>query len=358
MSPVIWKKVSDTLVQDTRSGMFYARQSEKGRGRFFQTTGLRKKTEAQRKANEMLAQWRTGQLAQTLNARTVREVIEVLRDNLEREMMSGDRARKTWDSSDRPNLNQVEKHFGDEYVAEIDEIFWKDWIQTVGKGLGRTLGDIAKYLSMVLTYAHQNKLISRKPAIHNPDPAKEPPVPLTMDQIETLLEKANPVIADLIILAAECGLRPYESRRLQWEMIDFPRDCVLIKLPAAFTKTRRARELEAGPETSKMLRRRCRAKRSPYVFPSILEPSRPINEVWFSKKWRAAVKAAGLPKGTKFHWLRHTFFSQALLEANLPLPMVAAYGGNSPKILFDRYLAKDAGRTRKVAGAVKLRGKS
>jgi integrase len=39
--------------------------------------------------------------------------------------------------------------------------------------------------------------------------------------------------------------------------------------------------------------------------------------------WRAAVKAAGLPRGTRYHALRH-FYASALIRANLNPKVVQA----------------------------------
>lgn len=50
---------------------------------------------------------------------------------------------------------------------------------------------------------------------------------------------------------------------------------------------------------------------------------RPVRRSAFGDTWRAAVEAAGLPKGTRFHDLRH-FYASALIRANLNPKVVQA----------------------------------
>jgi integrase len=48
----------------------------------------------------------------------------------------------------------------------------------------------------------------------------------------------------------------------------------------------------------------------------------------FGDCWRAAVKAAGLPVGTRFHDLRH-FYASALIAANLNPKVIQARFGHA-----------------------------
>lgn len=348
-SSKIWKRVSDNLQLHKPSGIYYARKFRAGKGRFFKSTDERRKGQAQSKANDMISEWLYGKNPLTKYA-LLSEVLDKLKIVLEEDFHAGKRSPKTWEH-DRVYLKQVREYFGHLLITEIDEAFWLEWVRTRGRKLNKRLGDLSKYLSKVLAFAHLQKLIDRKPRIKNPDSKNTEVVTYSVQQIRSLLKSAAPEIRDLIILGAECGMRPYEARRLQWGMIDFGKK-VTIELPASFTKTRTYREFVAGPQSSDMLRRRRKERNGEFVFPSDQDPKKPINEITFSRRWRKAVKAAKLPAGSKFHWLRHTFFTMALLDAGKPLPKVAAYGGNSPKILYDRYLAKQADRTSDVAGSV------
>lgn len=349
--PKTWKSVSDNLVLHIPSQTYYARKYRKGKGRFFKTTGETRKGLAQSKANEMIAEWLFGKKPLGKYA-LVSEVCEKLQEDLQKEFENGDRSEKTWEH-DRVYLKQVKNFFGELFINEIDEEFWRTWVRNDGRKLNRTLGDLAKYLSKTLTFAHAQKLIDRKPKILNPDnkPGEKPVY--EFKSIRKLMDVIDPNLKDIVIIAAECGMRPYEVRKLEWSMVQFSKT-VVIQLPDWRVKTRKSREFMAGPMSSEALRKRYKKRTSAFVFPSHSDLKKPINEMTFSRKWRKAVEAAGLPKGSKFHWLRHTFFTHALLKAGKELPKVAAYGGNSPKILFDEYMSKQASRTSDVAGVLKL----
>jgi integrase len=349
-----WIKISDNMVLFEPTGVYYARKYRRGKGRFFKSTGERRKAVAQSKANEMISEWLTGMRAAVGRHATVGEVSDELMRVLREAKEKGDRAETTW-THDKVYLRRICKLFGDFPVASMDESFWEDWIRKSGRKSGHKLGDLAKYVSKVLTFAYERKLIDRKPKIRNPDERETEFKTYTNEQVKALMDAADPEMRDIIILAAECGVRPYEARRLQWNMVDVRKSEIVIQLPKWFTKTRRYREFVVGPRSAEMLRRRAVVRvHGPFVFPSDSNETKPINEMTFSKHWRKTVERAGLPKGSKFHWLRHTFFTRALLEAKKDLPKVAAYGGNSPKLLFDRYMAKEAERTQDVAGSVTL----
>lgn len=350
-SPKTWKRVSDNLILHIPSGMYYVRKFRAGKGRLFKTTGEIRKGHAQSKANDMISEWLYGKNRLTTYA-PISEVCDKLLLVLEQDFYDGKRAKKTWEH-DRVYLKQVKALFGKMLIAELDETFLDNWTRTTGRKTGKTLGCLFKYISKMLAYAHLHKLIDRKPRIKDPDPKAADVSIYTSEQIQALLAAADPEMKDMIILGAECGMRPYEIRQLKWDMVEFKK-LVTIRLPEWFTKTRTAREFVVGPSSSDMLRRRRKDPGTEYVFPSQLNPHRPVNEMTFSKHWRKLVLAAELPAGSKFHWLRHTFFTRALLEAEKPLPMVAAYGGNSPKILYDRYLSKQASHTSDVAGSVEV----
>jgi integrase len=170
--------------------------------------------------------------------------------------------------------------------------------------------------------------------------------------IMRFIEAAEPMLADLIVVAAETGMRPHETRELRWIWICLTGDRAIITLPAEFTKTAKERQIEASENVTVVLRRR--KNKTQFVFPLPSDPLKPISDVFLSRMWRKMLINAAMPEGLKFHWLRHTFFTKALIESKLPLAMVADYGGNSPTILFDRYLKTDANKTRVCAGVVRL----
>jgi integrase len=84
------------------------------------------------------------------------------------------------------------------------------------------------------------------------------------------------------------------------------------------------------------------------------DPLRPQTKVYQNRAWRKALSDAKITRGIWFYWLRHTFYTTALLEAKLPIQHVSEYGGTSIPTLQRVYLHSDAGRTKSVSGAVRI----
>jgi len=147
--PTIWVRASQNMVLHTPTGVYYVRKYRAGKGRLFRSTGETRKGRAQTLADEMLAEWLGGK---RLGGR--RYSIGELCDLLEVELSREENRRKRTHDKDRTYLPIIKHHFGDTWADEADEEFWGRWVRTTGKKLGRNLGDIAKYLSKVLTFAH------------------------------------------------------------------------------------------------------------------------------------------------------------------------------------------------------------
>lgn len=346
----IWQSIEPGLIRHNPSGIYYVRKFKDGK-RLTATTGTDKLTRARTIRDEMLAEWISGKAPD--RKKRIHQVCDELELVLEKEFANGDRRKRTFDH-DKTYLPIIKKYFGNYQASEIDEKFWADWVRDTGRSLNRTLNDIAKYLSKVLTHAYQQKYINRKPSISNPDKQKKIELIYENDEIERFIDNAEPDLKDLILIGAECGLRPHENHGLKWEWISFERNRVIITIPESYSKTKKARSLEASENAAVCLRRRYLKQVGPYVFPSPKDPLKPISSSHLRKLWGRMKKNAGITAKIKFHWLRHSFFTKALLDAQEPIQKVAEYGGNSPAILMDRYLKNDPARTRSVAGAVKL----
>ena len=131
--------------------------------------------------------------------------------------------------------------------------------------------------------------------------------------------------ADIIRLLLLTGCRRNEIVRLQWREVDGDRLRLL--------------DGKTGPRTV-ALNGRARAViarqgriGSPFVFPSPLDPGRPLNSDL--PLWRLVRREAGL-EDVRLHDLRHTFASQAVLHG-VPLPVVAQLLGHRSVPMTMRY---------------------
>lgn len=336
------------LHKDT--GTYYVRKAKAGRGRLFKSTRATSIADAKRVRDQLIAEFE-GHHSSGARKR-VRFVCDSLMKELEAEFKSGQRRKRTYDH-DKTYLPLIAQFFGDHFADELDEQVWKNWVRA-NRGK-RKVFDVAKYLSKVMSHAFAIKAAQRKPVFRVPKETAHAVEIYSDEDVKLFLGHARGDLRDLIILAAECGMRPHENREIRWRWISFRDGVAVISLPAEFTKTARGRTFEAGPNASQMLaRRHANPRRGEFVFPAPRDPRRPISDVQLSKLWRRMLVSAKITRKIKFHWLRHTFYTKALLDAQVPVQLVSEYGGTSIVTLQKHYLRGDARRTSAVARAVQL----
>lgn len=362
---------------DSKSGIFYVRKFVAGKGELFKSTKTRKRGLAKTVADQFIAEFITRKPGLRARRIKIEELCPLLLKSLKEETETKDQdghplRRPITHEKDRTYLENktfrekeiiapIPKYFGDCFADEIDELFWKNWVKKVGRKEGRKLGDIAKYLSMVLEHAFTEKYIGRKPRITNPDSQKNRALVYSGQQIVSFYANAEPLLQDLIIMAAENPLRPHEVREVRWEMLHFgkgadKRPQVVLRIPAWFAKVGESRELVLSQSTRLMLERR-RKQGKPggaFVFPAPRDPRRPVSKKVLGSMWARMKKNACITQDIKFHWLRHSFYTRALLEAREPVQLVSAAGGTSIATLQKKYLKPDAQKTASVSKAVNL----
>jgi integrase len=360
------------LLLHTKTGIYYVRKFKAGRGELFKSTGQTQISRARTVRDQLITAFEGGETL--IGRKRFAAVCDELLVELEKEHLILNEYGKPQRSvetiqKDRQMLRAplpekkikeggVRKLFGGNFVDQLDEEFWKNWQRNEGRALNRTLFDIGKYVSKVLTFAHARKYVMRKPVIEIPKLETKRHQIYQDKHIRLFIKHAEPLLKDLIMAEAPTGARPHEIRELRWEWISFYKGRVVVTLPPWFTKVRGdGREFQASPMLEKVLRRRYRERDrlSPFVFPSPKNPQKPVNKKHLSKMWRRMLKAAGLEPGTlKFHWLRHTFYNRALFEAREPIQHVSEYGGTSIATLQKNYFKSDSLRTASVSKAVNI----
>jgi integrase len=149
---------------------------------------------------------------------------------------------------------------------------------------------------------------------------------LTEDEEAKLLAHCNAQLKPLVVTALHTGFRKSELLSLRWENIDFRHH--LIKVEAAYTKTREARGLpmtETLTATLKQLKIRATTEPTASVF----------GYRQMTKTFAPAVQRAGIANFT-FHDLRHTFASR-LVMAGVDLATVKELMGHRHITMTLRY---------------------
>jgi integrase len=377
-----WESVPgcEYLVRRLPAGVYYVRKKKAGKGRLFESLGTTSKVNAKRIADERIAEWLGGK-RQALGKRPrVEAVVPQCLEQLERQASTKDkqgfplRAKRTADKDRtylaprkrpaRPPL--MTELFGEFFMDELDEQAWDAWLKRTGYRLGRDLGEIAKYLSILADYAFREKLIGRKPRFANPETHETKARVYEDADLISYHEHAEPMLQDMLEFVSEVPIRPHEIRELRWEFVRFDRDHTAeIHLPAWFPKNRKARAFRAGPNGSAMLWRRYRERLlgSEFVFPAPKDPKKPISDVMISRLWRRMIARLNearekenlppVPAG-KFHWTRHSAYTKVILDAQENIAKVSEVGGTAITTLQKNYLKSDPRRTASVGQAIKI----
>jgi hypothetical protein len=384
---------------DTKSGIYYVRKYIAGRGELFKSTKLRKKQLANTIADQMITEFSTRKKGLKNKRITVAEACGLLLEQLEKDTKTVNkdghllRRESTFRNKDLPYLRApwsgelkelksrektrkqgvIRDLFGEEYVDQIDEVYWKDWCKREGRREGIGLNDVAKYLSMVLSYAFEQKYIARKPEIRNPETHKKKAVVYTDEQVLAFFKAAEPELQDLIIIGSENPLRPHENREIPWSMVQILEETypdtevrvVEYVLEEHFVKVAKAaRRVRLTPNAAAVVARRWKARegrpegeRSPYVFPAPGDCQRPMGKVYMNRMWHRMKKKAGVPDGVTVHfeWFRHNVFRRLLKIHNVAIANVAQVGGTSMATIQKHYDLEEREAVLQVAGAISLK---
>jgi integrase len=200
-----------------------------------------------------------------------------------------------------------------------------------------TVHTVYSVLRAVMQGAVDDGLIPGNPCARVPLPKLDPRVfkPLTAAQVQALAENITPRYAVTVWLGAGAGLREGEALGLTKPRVAFLKKQLHVEeqdqngelAPLKTKASRRTIPLDdvvvnalaahmsayaLGPDEV-LVTNRCR---------------RMVKRSSFGHCWRQAVEAAGLPKGTRFHDLRH-FYASTLIAAGLHPKVIQARLGHA-----------------------------
>lgn len=147
---------------------------------------------------------------------------------------------------------------------------------------------------------------------------------LSEQEIRLLIENAEPQLRHLILVALNSGMRKNEILNLEWNQVNL--DEGFITLIAQKTKSRKIRRIPLNRSLHELFYKlQLRRKGNQYVFENP-KTGKPI--VDFKRSWNSLLKRLGIT-GVRFHDLRHTFATYALLKKGGDLVSLQATLGHA-----------------------------
>ena len=164
--------------------------------------------------------------------------------------------------------------------------------------------------AVVWGYIDENPFKKIKP----PKLKKSLPVFISKSEFEMVLNHTKAtMLKELYTTAFYSGMRLGEIVNLVWDCVDFKRKIIIVKNINGFvTKSKKERIIPMNSKLETLMIEKFssvnKANSNDYIFYRIKGIK--LNEGFVSKKFKRAVRAAGLNNNIHFHTLRHSFASR------------------------------------------------
>ncbi len=149
------------------------------------------------------------------------------------------------------------------------------------------------------------------------------------EEFHCLLESADENLVPILLMARHQGMRQGEIRHLKWEDVDMRRGIIHIPI----SKSGERRDIPMTEVIGRMLMRIPVKEREGLVFK--YDGKEIKRQGWLMHSFRRAVRKAGI-KDFRFHDLRHTFASHAVMNGG-GLAAVGALLGHKSMKMTQRY---------------------
>lgn len=233
--------------------------------------------------------------------------------------------------------------FGDRPLAAVRPSEVQTWVRGLSEKLAPATVEVCyRYLVSIFRAAEQDRLIAHSPCVKVKLPRieRQQVDPLEVAQVEALADAMPDRYRALIVLAAGTGLRQGEAFGLTVPAVDFlrrrltvDRQMVLVGgKPPHLGPPKTQASYRAVPLPDVVLEALAHhveqygTGAEDLIFTNV--NGDPIRRTRFSEIWRPAVKRAGLPKGTRFHSLRH-FYASLLIRHGESVKVVQSRLGHA-----------------------------
>ena len=240
--------------------------------------------------------------------------------------------------------------FGARPLAGIRPSEVQAWIRELSDTLAPATVKLAyRFFASAMRAAVRDRMLASSPCVDVklPELVRERVVPLELDQVQSLANVIPERYSALVIVGAGTGLRQGEAFGLTVDRIDFLRRTLTVDRQLV---TPGRGEPKLGPPKTKASHRTIplpdvvldALSQHVAVFPPdgiVFTNGRgePIRRSVFSRVWRRAVGASGVPAGTTFHDLRHHYASLLIRHGESVKVVQARLGHASAGETLDTY---------------------
>lgn len=351
------------LKMDPKTGIYYVVKFKKGKGQLFRSTGETDRDKARREALRILTEF-SGYAYKGYVPTFGDMAVQIIADK-KSQRYDADTA-----ASAHYSFLRLLPHIGEVKIDQLTPEHFEAYVDfRRDENPECRLFNDWKHFIMVCTKAHQKGYLRGKIKVDNPDEEFDSPGrELSDDEISRLLRAATgakwskyippkPILVQFVA-AYTMGMRKREILRLKKVNLDLEKR--EIHLQKKMVKTRKTRRFKMNPffyelivkHLAKYQTPRFKKKygSSPYVFPSPTDPMQPVDAN--KSAWNALKKAAKVE--CRFHDLRHTFLTRALLKLKLNPSDVSVYAGVSLRTLYEVYLHPHPEHTKDIANAIQI----
>lgn len=200
----------------------------------------------------------------------------------------------------------------------------------------------------ILRYAYEQGMMISLPKVRMFALETPEPIWITQAEFERFVALLRPLQAEIARFAVATGLRRSNITHLTWERVDMARRVLWIEGSKA--KGKKPIGLPLNERAMQVLRRR-QGKHEVWVFARV-KMGIPLIQT-STQCWRNAVEKAGLPKGFRFHDLRHTWASWHV-QAGTSLQELQELGGWSSFAMVLKYAHLNPSHLSKAAGNIDI----
>jgi len=240
----------------------------------------------------------------------------------------------------KASVHNLKVKFGELRLPQVTADLIDDFKDTrVAQGVGpATVNRDLAVLRRLLKLAERKRFIARTPFLEveflEERRVRRKPHIVTFDEEDRILMAADCHIRALVVLLLETGLRSNrEALVLKWDDVDFDNNILKVRESKTHAGVRNVPMSGRCKAELQVWRNLLGGVFSPYVFPNMRNPLRPLKDI--RRSWAKALRVAKI----EYFWiynLRHTFASR-LSAAGVSDLLVAQMIGHSSSGIVQTY---------------------